>query len=165
MLEIEWTTYSWESLNIDQLYDLMSLRQTVFIVEQQCYYQDADGIDQQALHVVGRTAQGVMVAYCRVYPEEDGWHIGRVLVEQSFRGQGLANQVMLTALQQCEIEHAAHPGMHLLPTHLSAQCHLTGFYQTLGYQSVGEPYVEDGIPHQDMRRDRRVKTMKGSQHE
>lgn len=157
MQEIEWTISPWESLNIDQLYELLSLRQKVFIVEQQCDYQDADGVDQQALHVVGRTAQGSVVAYCRVYPKEDGWHIGRVLVEQSFRGQGLARQVMLIALQQCEAEHAAYPRMHVLPTHLSAQCHLTGFYQSLGYQSVGEPYVEDGIPHQDMRRDQRDK--------
>lgn len=165
MLAIEWTTSPWNALNIDALYELISLRQKVFVVEQRCFYQDADGVDQQAIHIAGRMTEGGMVAYCRLYPKADGWHIGRVLVDQPFRGQGLARQVMLRALQQCVVENETYPTIHGLPIHLSAQCHLTHFYQSLGFQSVGEPYVEDGIPHQDMSRAPAFRTTEGGNYE
>jgi ElaA protein len=161
----KWSVCPWDTLDIETLYDLLSLREKVFVVEQKCFYQDADGLDREAIHVIGRDNAEHLIAYCRIYPQVDGWHIGRVLVDSPFRGQGLARLLMVQALTICGLPSERGPELHLMPMHLSAQCHLTDFYGSLGFEAVGAAYLEDGIPHQDMSRAPAFRTTEGGQHE
>ena len=165
MNQIVWTSQRFLKFDAESLYELLALRQQVFVVEQNCAYLDADGGDRGAVHILGRQAEGALVAYCRIYPKSDGWHIGRVLVAQAFRRQGLATELMHQALKQCEGAHPEYPQLPLQNVHLSAQCHLTEFYQSLGFSSVGDAYVEDGIPHQDMTRHATARGFAGMGHE
>ena len=127
------------------LYDVLALRSAVFVVEQACAYQDIDGLDlvDGTVHVLGRDGDG-LAAYARLLAP-DAQHatarIGRVIVATQARGRRLAHELMARAVEVCE---ARWPG----PIELGAQAHLTGFYRSLGFEPVGEPYDEDGILHQ-----------------
>ena len=129
------------------LYDILALRQEVFVVEQTCYYLDADGKDQKALHVVGMQGEK-LVAYTRVldrgvsYP--DYASIGRVVTAPAVRGQGLGRPLMRESLRALYALYGEQP------VKISAQAHLQDFYGSLGYRGVGEVYEEDGIPHRGM---------------
>ena len=150
---ISWTVLDGGDLDAATLHDVLALRSAVFVVEQDCAYQDIDGLDlaDGTRHVMGRAPWigGGIAAYARVLAP-DGDHptprIGRVIVSGAARGRQLGRQLMERALATCE-EH--WPGG---PVELGAQAHLTGFYGSLGFESVGAPYDEDGIPHQWMRR-------------
>lgn len=128
------------------LYEILALRQRVFVVEQHCAYLDADGWDQAAAHVVG-TRDGALVAYARIL--EPGVRlaertIGRVIVAAGARGQGLARALMERALASIRDAHGS------TAVALSAQAHLEPFYASLGFERRGNQYDEDGIPHVDM---------------
>lgn len=136
---------SFSELSLDQLYAVMALRQEVFVVEQDCPYLDADGSDQKGWHLLGENATGELVAYARLLPQgvtyEKYASIGRVVNAKSVRGQGLGQQLMQEAI--------AHYQRLLpnVPLKISAQCYLLKFYTNLGFNAVGEEYLEDGIPH------------------
>jgi ElaA protein len=138
---------SFSALSPDELYAILSARNAVFVVEQQCVYQDADGYDQQALHLV-IPHEGLLGAYCRIllpgakYPE---WSIGRVLTVDSARGKGLGHTLMQQALEAI----ASHGGGAV---RISAQAYLQRFYEHHGFVRVSEPYLEDNIPHIEMLR-------------
>jgi ElaA protein len=134
------------------LYDVLALRSAVFVVEQECAYQDLDGLDLLGgtVHVIGRNAD-MMAAYARVLAPDDDHatpRIGRVIVAPASRGQQLARPLMREALAVCEERWPRQP------VELGAQAHLIGFYSSLGFGAVSEPYDEDGIPHVWMRRPR-----------
>jgi ElaA protein len=136
-------TKTFEDLTKTELYDLLSLRAEVFIVEQDCAYQDLDGKDTKALHVLGRKGEK-LVAYARVF--EPGFYfqeasIGRIVVSPDQRTGGLGKEIVL------EAEKAISRYYGNGPVKLSAQSYLTRFYNDLGYRSIGEEYLEDGIPH------------------
>jgi len=125
-----------------ELYDILSARNAVFVVEQKCAYQDIDDKDQAALHVV-IPFQGKLGAYCRVLPpgvSYTEWSIGRVLTAAHARGHKLGHQLMKEAL--------AAIGKN--PVRISAQSYLQKFYETHGFTRVGEEYLEDDIPHVEM---------------
>lgn len=143
-------TKSFEALSPNQLYEYLQLRSEVFVVEQECIYQDPDGKDENALHVLGYSEQGVLAACTRVLPPEGhGQHpcIGRVAVRNSYRGLGLGKRIMEATIQAIE----AHFGIQKIS--LSAQTYLKDFYKELGFVEKGEQYLEDGIPHIWMERD------------
>lgn len=148
MMTIDWRLYEFRELRTDMLYQIMAARQEVFVVEQNCAYQDADGYDAQALHLCGFW-QGNLVAYARLfapgrkYPEAS---IGRVLTLKSIRRQGAGKQLMTEAFAYCR---QLFPGASI---RISAQSYLETFYSELGFKSVSEQYLEDGIPHQEMLR-------------
>ena len=148
--QISWSAVDGTDLHTRLLYDVLALRSAVFVVEQECAYQDIDGLDlvEGTVHVLGRDGE-VVAAYARVLAP-DAEHatprIGRVIVAAQARGRGLARELMARAVQVCEDRW---PG----PIELGAQAHLTGFYGSLGFEPVGEPYDEDGILHQWMRRE------------
>lgn len=140
---MQWTVLPYASLSTDRLYDIMRLRQEVFIVEQHCYYLDADGIDKSALHVLG-IEDDVLVAYARimgpgiVYPEAS---FGRVLVAQPHRGKGYGQQ-LTSLLLQTTSDHWGD-----VPVRISAQAYLTAFYSFFGFATEGSTYLDAGIPH------------------
>lgn len=155
---LTWHERQFDQLTAHELYKLMRLRVDVFVVEQQCPYPELDGQDLlgNTAHLFAKTDQQP-VAYARVlapYHTPDkaaGWsapavHIGRVVVAPEYRGQGLATQLMRRALFYCT-EHFAQYDQAL-----AAQVEVEAFYAALGFSVCSEPYLEDGIPHIDMRR-------------
>lgn len=135
---------SFAELSLTELYDLMVLRQEVFIVEQDCPYQDADGKDQDSLHVLGYDGE-LLVAYTRIVPPGVSYEkyasIGRVVNKQSHRRLGLGKSLMDYSIKLTKVTHPSHP------IKISAQEYLTKFYSGLGFKVIGEGYLEDDIPH------------------
>jgi ElaA protein len=130
-------------LNLEELYTLLQLRNAVFVVEQDCVYQDVDGKDQKALHVLGFD-KSKLVAYTRIFKPGDYFSyasIGRVVVHQDARKKGLGEEIMKASIKA--IEKAYSPTQIVV----SAQTYLTRFYEALGFKQEGEGYLEDGIPH------------------
>jgi ElaA protein len=145
-----WSVLDGADLTAAQLYDVLALRSAVFVVEQECAYQDVDGLDLLAgtVHVLGSIDGSA--AYARVLAPDDDHptpRIGRVIVERKARGRQLARPLVREALAVCEERWPREP------VELGAQAHLSGFYASLGFVAVSEPYDEDGIPHVWMRRD------------
>ena len=134
---------SFEELTKNELYELLALRAEVFVVEQDCAYQDVDGKDSDALHILG-TKDEQLVAYARVfkpgvYFEEAS--IGRIVVKNSHRIMGYGQRIVSAS------EAAIKNCFHTKRIKLSAQSYLKKFYSDMGYNRVGEEYLEDGIPH------------------
>ena len=126
------------------LYAMLKLRCDIFVVEQHCPYPELDGKDAHAFHL--RLLDGDnLVACARLWrPANALPRIGRVAVSLDYRGKRLGERLMHAALAECE---RLYPGEAIA---LSAQAHLCGFYESLGFRPVSDQYVEDGIPHVDM---------------
>lgn len=153
---IQWQWALFDQLSVSELYEIMKVRQNIFVVEQNCVYLDADDLDQVSWHLIGRqeTAnQKEIVAYLRVvFPEKiySEPSIGRVLTTSALRGTGLGKELMQQALVRVA---ACYPNS---PLRISAQQHLEKFYSDFGFESVSEPYDEDGISHIEMLRETRL---------
>lgn len=134
---------SFDELTKTELYDLLQLRAEVFVVEQDCVYQDIDGKDQLALHVLGYK-DGTLVAYTRLFAPGAYFKkasIGRVIVKQPERINGYGKSLMQTSIQ------AVYNYYKSKEIEISAQTYLLGFYADLGFKQIGEGYLEDEIPH------------------
>lgn len=143
---LQWTWARFADLGVDNLYDLLALRCKVFILEQGPY-QDPDGIDRHAWHLLGRDAAGQAQACLRLVDpgyKYDEPSMGRVVLDKALRGSGLADALVAEGLRQAD---AVWPGAG---NRISAQAHLQAFYGRHGYQPVGEVYSEDTIPHIQM---------------
>jgi ElaA protein len=144
---VQWHSARYEELSRDDLYDALQLRCRVFILEQGPYL-DVDGWDRSSLHLLGRDpATGALIAYLRLVDPGVRFQepsIGRVITAPEVRGGGLGRPLMRKGL---ECHRQCWPG---LGNRISAQARLRAFYESLGYSAVGEPYGEDGIPHQEM---------------
>lgn len=144
MLKIKTKTF--KELTTQELYDLLQLRSEVFVVEQNCIYQDLDGKDKNALHVIG-TKNDKIVAYTRVF--EPGYYfenasIGRVVVSNEERQHKYGYEIMEASIK------AIKEYFNKTTVTLSAQSYLKKFYNNLGFKTTGEAYLEDGIPHIEM---------------
>jgi ElaA protein len=146
---MHWHWSRFEELGVDDLYDALQLRSRVFVLEQGPYL-DADGLDRDAWHLLGRDDEdGSLVATLRIvdpgrkYVEPS---IGRVALASEQRGQGAGRALMVEGIAGCE---RLWPGR---PVRISAQAYLERFYASLGFERVGEPYLEDDIPHLEMLR-------------
>lgn len=148
MKPLEFKIRRFNQLSPFELYDLLSLREKVFIVEQNCIYDDIDGKDQHALHLMGYQ-NGKMLAYARLF-DAGGYFeersIGRVLVHPEYRALKLGHQLMATAIET--ISETFGTGT----IRISAQLYLKAFYETHGFRAEGTDYLEDGIPHIAMTR-------------
>lgn len=132
-----------EELTIQELYAILRLRSEVFVVEQDCVYQDLDGKDEKALHVLG-TKNGILMAYTRIFGPGDYFKeasIGRIVVKEPERKYGYGKDIVKASILIIE-EHYGVTSIHI-----SAQSYLKRFYNGLGFQEVGTGYLEDGIPH------------------
>lgn len=127
---------------------MLALRQAVFIVEQHCPYLDADGLDQEAYHLIGTTTDGQLATYLRILPKGVSYEkhvaIGRVITAGFARGKGLGRPLMQQAIK------AVQNIWKDVPVKLSAQAHLQAYYRSVGFEPVGDMYLEDGIPHVGM---------------
>ena len=147
---IGWRWCIFKELGRDELYEILRVRQEVFTVEQNCAYQDADGLDQSALHLMGwreRADGRQLVAYLRVLPPGSRFSepsIGRLLTIHSMRGAGVGRTAMLEAIRKIT---DLYPGKRI---RISAQKYLENFYQDLGFIADSADYEEDGIPHRQM---------------
>ena len=146
MQDIEWSCLEFQQLSAAGLYSILQLRSEVFVLEQNCAYQDMDDYDQPAWHVIGRLDEK-LVCYARLLPpglKYDSASIGRVVTKQAIRRGGYGKALMQQSLSYCG-EYWPDASITV-----SAQQYLEEFYQTLGFETVSEPYLEDGIPHLEM---------------
>lgn len=145
---VNWRWLNFDMLTLDELYEVLKLRQDVFILEQECLYPDLDGLDKVSVHLLGYDKYD-LVAYLRIIPKAiDGREtmvIGRVLTSVKGRGLGLGKVMMEKTMAYLAQEY---PGMAV---QLSAQLYLQKFYASYGFIPISEPYDEDGIMHIDMR--------------
>lgn len=137
-----------EALSLVELYSVLQLRSEVFVVEQNCVYQDIDGKDRKALHVIGEF-EGETVAYCRLFKSDDYFDqasIGRVIVKQNFRDKKWGHDLIKEAIEAI----VSHFGESQIT--ISAQLYLKKFYESHGFKQTSEEYLEDGIPHIEMKK-------------
>ena len=130
-------------LNTTELYKILQLRSEVFVVEQDCVYQDIDFKDQKALHIIGYKNNKI-VAYTRIFKPGDYFDnasIGRVFVVASERKYGFGHELMKASIT------AIKKHFKVTKITVSAQKYLKKFYETHLFTQIGEEYLEDGIPH------------------
>lgn len=150
-MEIIWKTKGFDALSLNELYEILRLREQVFILEQNCAYDDLDYKDQKALHVMG-IVKGAIVAYSRIFRAGDcleNASIGRVLVSKDHRGHEFGQELMRRSIAE------VHKNFEDKLITISAQCYLIRFYENLGFVVSGAQYLEDDIPHIPMTRDDR----------
>ena len=136
---------AWDQLSSKEINDIFSLRSEVFIVEQECIYQDVDGKDEKADHVL-LIINNQLVGYTRVFNENIYFKeasFGRAVVKKSHRGEGYGHLLVEKSLEHLKTNKQS-------PIKISAQSHLKEFYSSHGFVAKGEEYMEDGIPHTAM---------------
>ena len=139
-------TKTFSELDTEDLYQILRLRSEVFVVEQDCVYQDIDNKDQNAIHLYYKENHQI-VAYTRLFKAGDYYEnpcIGRVVVSKKNRGNDLGKKIMIDSMEYIKKNIKAEK------IELSAQKYLDKFYKDLGFYKIGEDYLEDGIPHQRM---------------
>jgi ElaA protein len=147
MINFKW--YKFSDLTLEQLYNILALRAEVFVLGQQCIYQDPDGKDLDALHLVG-TVDNETVAYLRLFPvpnEKNEIKFGRVLTKNSVRSKGYGKNLLSELLKYCSTH------LQEFTVACSAQHYLQKFYESFGFKTIGEVYQEENIPHVFMRKE------------
>ena len=142
---MEWTIKDWSELSKDEIEKIFSLRSEVFIVEQDCVYQDIDGKDKLAKHVLGFEKKE-LIAYSRIFKPGDYFKeasFGRAVVRKSYRGKGYGHLLVDKSIDHLKIRKQQ-------PIKISAQSYLKDFYSYHGFIAKGDEYMEDGIPHTAM---------------
>lgn len=142
-----WHWAEFVDLSGEDVFDVFYLRQQVFVLEQSCLYPDIDARDRVSHHLLGRNLAGELIAYLRVLPPGVVYAepaIGRVVTAPTARGNGTGRALMNEGLAGVAKRYPS------VGVRISAQCYLDRFYRSLGFATVGSPYDEDGIPHQEM---------------
>ena len=146
-MELTWSFCSFEELTTTELYAIMQLRNEVFVVEQNCVYQDADNKDMASYHLAAWDGKN-LVAYCRILPPGISYKeasIGRVVSSPAYRKTGSGRLLMKTAINKTTELFSCNK------ITISAQLYLKSFYESLGFIQKSDPYLEDNIPHIEMR--------------
>ena len=147
-MDLKWKIKRFEALSVSELYNLLQLRSEVFVVEQNCVYQDVDGKDAKALHLIGED-NCQTIAYARLFKPNDYFDeasIGRVVVKQLYREKQLGHVLMKEAIEAIVSEFSE------TKITISAQLYLKKFYESHGFIQTSETYLEDDIPHIQMKR-------------
>jgi ElaA protein len=145
--QITWSVLHFEDLSVKQLFDVLQLRNQIFIVEQNCPYLDVDEKDLNSFHVFGVNQKRKIIATSRVLPPGVSYSeasIGRVAVAIDSRGTGIGDELNRVSMEFIRNNFGD------IPIRLSAQKHLTNYYNKHGFKVVSDPYDEDGIPHVEM---------------
>ncbi|TBX71184.1 GNAT family N-acetyltransferase [Flavobacterium silvisoli] len=148
-MNLEWKIKRFETLSVRELYELLQLRSEVFVVEQNCVYQDIDGKDQKAIHLIGEV-DGEIVCYARLFKPNDYFEqasIGRVVVKPNFRDKKLGHVLMREAIIVMKKYFDS------TKITISAQLYLKKFYESHGFIQTSDMYLEDDIPHIEMRKE------------
>ncbi|MBL4709134.1 MAG: GNAT family N-acetyltransferase [Flavobacteriales bacterium] len=147
MEDIIWEVKAFYELSVEEFFEIIYLRTAVFVVEQNCAYQEVDVKDKQAFHLFGRTESGEVIAITRVLPKGisyDDISIGRVVLKKEFRGKGIADVLLQKTLDFVAQEFGRQS------IRISAQTYLINYYQKHSFIPVGEEYLEDDLPHIEM---------------
>lgn len=148
-MDLEISILSFEELSTRELYQLLRLRSVVFVVEQDCVYQDLDNKDMKALHVLGKL-DGEIVAYARIFDRGDYFQtacIGRVVVDPSHRKMAWGHAIVAAAIKGIKTFYDQDA------ITISAQLYLKAFYESHGFVQSSEGYLEDGLPHIEMKKE------------
>lgn len=146
---MKFSVKKFKQLTTSELYEILQLRSEVFVVEQDCVYQDLDGKDQKALHIIG-SKEDKIIAYTRLFDSGDYFEtpsIGRVVVKDTQRKYGYGHDLIKASIQAIVDNYNENK------ITISAQTYLQKFYESHGFVKVGEDYLEDGIPHIKMIKD------------
>lgn len=144
--EIVWSLVEFDRLKPSNLYKILQLRQDVFIVEQNCSYNDIDGLDDHCLHLTGYYKDD-LAGYLRIVPPGKNFSepsLGRIIVDRRYRSKGVGSKL---------IRHGIKHTRNLYnntPIRIEAQAYLQSFYESLDFETVSAPYDKDGIPHIQM---------------
>lgn len=147
-MNTDWQIKHYRDLSLNEFHDIIALRLKVFVVEQNCPYLDLDGKDKKAYHLIARNGIGDLIATARILPpgvSYDDSSIGRVVIDETARGNGLGHKLMDECMNYALLEFGNSPIV------ISAQKHLEKYYNTHGFVSTGKDYLEDGIPHVEMK--------------
>ena len=139
-----WTIKPFEELTLNELHRIYKERTAVFVVEQDCAYQEVDDADLTSIHFSKQAADGTFLAYARLILEPESVRIGRVMVPKEQRAHGFGDELLTVVLAYAN-KH--YPGF---PIHAQAQAYLQAFYTSFGFRPISEIYLEDNIPHIDM---------------
>ena len=145
-MKINWVVRSWPELSLMELYSVLRLRSEVFVVEQDCVYQDIDNKDQKAIHLLGYKKEE-LIAYSRIFNEGDYFKatsFGRAIIKKEKRGLGYGDELVKESLRIIKSKYGNKK------VKISAQAHLKNFYAKHTFIAKGEEYLEDGIPHISM---------------
>lgn len=145
--KITWSVLQFNDLSVKQLFDVLQLRNQIFIVEQDCPYLDVDEKDPKSFHVLGVDQHQKLIATSRILPPGVSYSevsIGRVAVAIESRGSGIGDELNRVSMKFISDYYGD------VPIRLSAQNHLSKYYKKHGFEVVSEPYDEDGIPHVEM---------------
>lgn len=148
-MNLHWNIKSFESLSVHELYAILRLRSEIFVVEQNCVYLDLDGKDRKALHLMGEF-EGKIVAYSRLFEPGISFEnasIGRVVVDSNFRQKKWGHELMAEAIKQINLKF----GQKKIT--IGAQLYLKNFYESHGFNQTSEMYLEDDIPHIEMKKE------------
>lgn len=147
-MSTKWTVKPYNELSLDEFHDLIALRIDIFVVEQDCPYSELDGKDKIADHLIGLDENNRIIATARILPPGAAYEfvaIGRVVVHESTRGTGAGHQLLEESKNFIATKYGEVSIM------LSAQKHLENYYEAHGFKSTGKEYLEDGIPHVEMK--------------
>jgi ElaA protein len=144
---MNWSCKKFDELTPRELYACLQLRNEVFVVEQNCVFQDADDKDQKCFHLMG-WQQKKLVAYTRIAPAGICYEeisIGRVVTSPSARRKGLGRNLILQSISTANALFGAD-----IPIKIGAQLYLKQFYESFGFRQSSDVYIEDGIEHIEM---------------
>ena len=148
-MHLNWQVKHYHDLTLNEFHDIIALRLDVFVVEQDCPYLDLDGKDKKCYHLICRDGKGDVMATSRILPPGISYEntaIGRVVINKKYRGQGIGHEMMERCIQFSQNEFGNSPII------ISAQKHLEEYYGKHQFVSTGSEYLEDGIPHVEMKR-------------
>jgi len=148
MSKLVWKVKTFDELSVEELYQVIRARIEVFVIEQNCPYQDADNSDQKAVHLWAEQ-DGEVIAYCRLFDKGVKYSetsIGRVITTSKGRGKGIGRQLISYAIQVIENRFGTSE------IRISAQDYLLDFYGSFGFKDTGKKYEEDNLPHTEMLR-------------
>lgn len=145
---LNWQIKHYNDLTLNEFHDIIALRLKAFVVEQNCAYLDLDGKDKKSYHLICRNGMGDIVATARILPPGISYEdssIGRVVIDESIRGNGIGHELMTKSVEFSKVEFGN------APIKISAQKHLEKYYEQHEFYSTGKEYLEDDIPHVEMK--------------
>ena len=146
-MHLDWQVKHYRDLTLNEFHDIIAISLEAFVVEQNCAYLDLDGKDKKSYHSICRDGKGDIVATARICPPGlvyDETAIGRVVIKENIRGNGIGHDLMNRCVDFSMLEFG------MTPIQISAQKHLENYYNKHLFNSTGKEYLEDGIPHVEM---------------